>query len=89
MVGGLGGLAQNAGLITKIIELLTTTPMAKTLLETLTQPKTSNELCSQLNLGTTDLNNLLGKLTSVKAIEQTGDQFNITDIASQALNQMK
>ena len=88
-LGGLDGLAGNTGMIAKIVDILTKFPIAKTLLESLTQPKSSNELSSQLNIGTTDLNDVLGKLTSVEAIEQTGDQFRITDVASQALQRLK
>ena len=88
MIAGFGGLATNAGVISKILELLTKFPLAKTLLESLQTPKSTNELSSQLNLGKSDINDLLGKLMSVKAIEQTGDQYKITEVASQALKRV-
>ena len=60
--------------------------MAKSLLQSLLEkPKSINEISSQLNLGNTDVNNLMGQLKSINAVEQTGEQFKITDIATQAL----
>ena len=81
-------MAKNAGMISKILELLTKFPIAKTLLGSLQEPKSTNELGSQLNLGSSDINDLIGKLMSVKAIEQTGEKYKITDVASQALKRV-
>ena len=89
MIPGLGGLDKNVGMISKIIELLTKNPMAKTLLQSLLEkPKSATELSSQLNLGNTDINSLMGQLKSINAVEQTGEQFKITDIAAQALKKV-
>ena len=88
MRSGLGGLSNNAGMISKILELLTKFPMAKTLLESLQKPKSPNELGSQLNLGNSEIKDLIEKLMSVNAIEQTGEQYKITDVASQALKRV-
>ena len=60
--------------------------MTKNLLQSLLEkPKSTNELSSQLSLGNTDVNVLMGQLKSVNAVEKTGEQFKITDIAAQAL----
>jgi predicted transcriptional regulator len=89
MIPGLGGLDKNAGLLSKIIEFLTKNPMAKNLLQSLLEkPKSANELSTQLNLGDADVSNLIGQLKSVNAVEQTGDQFKITDLAAQVLKSL-
>ena len=86
MIPGLGGVDKNVGILSKIIELLTQNPMAKSLLQSLLEkPKSINEISSQLNLGNTDVNNLMGQLKTINAVEQIGEQFKITDIATQAL----
>ncbi len=89
MIPGLGGIDKNVGSLSKIIEFLTQNPIVKNLLQSLLEkPKSSNELSNQLNIGGTEVTNVLGQLKFVNAVEQTGGTFKITDLAAQALKSL-
>ena len=85
MVPGLGDLAKNGSLISKIIDFVTKNPDALKLLGSLKGPTSIKEIGSQTNMGSSELTGLLGKLTSINAVEKVGENYKITDIGSKAL----
>ena len=85
MVSGLGDLAKNGPLISKIIDFVTKNPDALKLLGSLKGPASIKEMGSQTNMGSSELTGLLGKLTLINAVEKVGENYKITDIGSKAL----
>ena len=88
LVSGLGDLAKNGALVSKILDFIKKNPNALKLLGSLKGPMSISEIGNQTKMGGSELTGLLGKLTAVNAVEKVGENYKITDIGSKALGRV-